>query len=108
MRKITACFLCILLVSGGLYAADEQEISYIPYTEDEFPDFLHDLRRAETLFLGSIPITYAAVSLGCTAAQTLFSAEECSFGARMLMTAGLSTVIVGADYILGILQESED
>lgn len=35
-----------------------------PYTEDEFPSFLYDLRRAEIITLGSMPFITLGTSLG--------------------------------------------
>ncbi len=37
--------------------------SYVPYEDDEFPQWMHDLRRAEVVFIGSFPITLLLASL---------------------------------------------
>ncbi|MBN1797483.1 MAG: hypothetical protein JW822_02835 [Spirochaetales bacterium] len=45
------CLLAVCLVHG-------QEINVPePYEEDEFPQWLQDLRRAEIIFFGSLPFT---------------------------------------------------
>jgi len=38
--------------------------SYEPYKPEEFPDWAHGLRRFETIFFGSIPISFLLSSIG--------------------------------------------
>jgi hypothetical protein len=48
--------LAVVLLAGVAYAQDEAPKPE-EYTEDEFPGWLHDLRRAEIVLVGSFPIT---------------------------------------------------
>ncbi len=50
--------LCILaILSTTLYAEP------LEYTQDEFPQWAIELRRGETIFFGSLPLTFLASTL---------------------------------------------
>jgi len=78
-------------------------ISYKPYSYSEFPEYAHDIRRAETLFFGSLPITYAASMLTLSAID-LFVGDINSVPLQLGVTIGVSLSIVMIDYLLGLKQ----
>jgi len=92
---------------------------YEPYAPDEFPEWAHVLRRYETIFFGSIPISFLFTSLGFDfyAYAThdfsedylpLFlgtSPEKEDFnrsviGAKITVSISLSAVIAYIDYLI--------
>lgn len=62
-QRIIALVLCCIFLSFPIMAA-EPTVTIEPYTKDEFPDWLHDLRRAEIVSLGSLPFVTLGVTLG--------------------------------------------
>lgn len=54
--------MALALVASPLSAA--VETSYEPYVSGEFPQWAYELRRGETLFFGSMVITFPLVALG--------------------------------------------
>ena len=66
-QRIIALVLCCVFLSFPIMAA-EPTVTIEPYTRDEFPDWLHDLRRAEIVSLGSLPF----VTLGVTLSYSLY------------------------------------
>lgn len=100
MIRFIASLLLVLLVITPVYAAAD-EISYTPYSPDEFAPWMHDLRRAETVFFGSLPVSFAAASL-----SMLFIEEDYrSAGLSLGMTLGISAVIAVADYVIGLIAD---
>ncbi len=61
-KRILCAFLIFSLVSAVFYGADSKTPA--PYTKDEFPGFMHDLRRAEIITLGAMPFITFNVTLG--------------------------------------------
>ncbi len=61
-------FRCIALILCWSFAlslgAAEPTVTIEPYTKDEFPGWLQDLRRAEIVSLGSLPFVTLSVTLG--------------------------------------------
>ena len=59
MNRRWISVLCILLMCFNLLAeqADEEHTPE-PYTREEFPDWLHNLRRFEIITLGTLPFTF--------------------------------------------------
>ncbi len=108
MRRILSlCSLVILLavlVPLPAFAedAEEEETTYEPYLESEFSPFAVDLRRAETIFFGSLPITFAVSSLVVSAADALISSDLPATELSLGITIGLSLTIAVVDYILGL------
>jgi hypothetical protein len=96
--------LIVLFVLSPVMSAD-----YEPYHIDEFPQWSIKLRRAETLFFGSLPITLGVTGLAYSAVQlasqnTWFS-EPVQDSLTVLSIAGiLSLGIALADYIVGEMQ----
>jgi len=54
--KIFIPLIVLLLISVCIVHAEEIKVPE-PYTDDEFPQWLKDLRRAEIIFFGSLPFT---------------------------------------------------
>jgi len=54
--KILITLIVLLLISVCIVHAEEIKVPE-PYTDDEFPQWLKDLRRAEIIFFGSLPFT---------------------------------------------------
>ena len=59
---IISLLLNLLPLAPGLFA-DSTSTSPAPYEKEEFPDFLHDLRRFEIITLGSLPFVTLDTSL---------------------------------------------
>ncbi len=113
-------FLSVLSFSGftergssGLLYAEVPEgpvsLSYSPYLEDEFSPWMHDLRRAESLFFGSLPLTYGIASLSFTLfANTDSQLTTQDYLNRLSAAALLSAAIAVTDYILGIIENESN
>lgn len=105
-RKVLSIFLCLLMLSSPLFAA--AELTYEPYGEDEFPIWTMKLRRAESLFFGSLVLTFpiSMAVWGLLEGSGLVSASSPleAFGWQMLMASGLSLGISTADWIIGEVQ----
>ena len=96
-----------------------QERTPQPYTQDEFPQWLKDLRRAEIVFVGSFPITlfltletydtYRFVASGFNPTYTpwpLGSGAPYVNGETPWLAVSalsLSLVVAGIDFLLGRL-----
>ena len=61
-RKCAAILLLLIFLPSVMFAV-EPSIQIEPYREDEFPDWLLDVRRAEIVTLGSLPFTTLATTL---------------------------------------------
>ena len=68
--KKLAIILLLVAIAGGRVAAqsdiDEESSpgeTYAPYSPEEFPQWLHQLRRAEIVLVGSFPITMLFTTL---------------------------------------------
>ena len=44
--------------------SEEPQLDYTPYTKDEFPGWARDLRRFETILIGSLPFTFFFSNIG--------------------------------------------
>lgn len=67
-RRRLAILVSLVLLASMPLAAAEPTITIEPYTKDEFPGWLQDLRRAEIVSLGSLPF----VTLGVTLSYSLY------------------------------------
>ncbi len=102
-RRLLAIILIAALTISPLMA--EAELSYEPYGEEEFPIWTMKLRRAESIFFGSMVITFPVAMLawnlmeyvGWVGAESPIEA----FGWQLLMAGGLSLTISTADWIIG-------
>ena len=63
-RRRLAILVSLVLLASTPLAAAEPTIPLEPYTQDEFPGWLPDLRRAEIVSLGSLPFVTLGVTLG--------------------------------------------
>ena len=119
--------LAWLLLSSGWAFAQQQAPAPTrtpaPYTQDEFPRWLRELRRAEVIFVGSIPFTmfftfegydtYRYVTNGLDpfyapwpfrpgSAQQYTAQEKTGI---LVSAVSLSLVIAAADYVVGRIHE---
>lgn len=89
-----------------------------PYTEDEFPSWLLDLRRFEVLAVGTVPITLIVSSFGYGVYKSFFNQEGVTGGfsltpqfdqterKRILLSGTiLSITIALVDLIIGKLDQ---
>ncbi len=98
--------LCLVVLCASLPLAAEPLKDYVPYEKDEFPLFTYKLRRAETLFLGSLVITWPVAMLLYSAARKTNlvpppGSELQSFLVQGGIAASLSLGISIADFIIG-------
>ena len=63
-RRLLAILVSLALLASMPLAAAEPTVTIEPYTKDEFPGWLQDLRRAEIVSLGSLPFVTMGVTLG--------------------------------------------
>lgn len=56
MKRLALVAAVLVVLTGAAFAQDEATTPE-EYTEEEFADWLHDLRRAEIVLVGSFPIT---------------------------------------------------
>ncbi len=96
--------IILLLVPVGAFSEPLKD--YVPYQPDEFPIWSYSIRRAETLFFGSLVITMPVALLLYRLAQTanIVSAPTNDLQAYLVqgsIAASLSLGIAVTDYILG-------
>ncbi len=106
MMRIFVLTLCLVVLCASLPLAAEPLKDYVPYEKDEFPLFTYKLRRAETLFLGSLVITLPVAMLLYSAARKTNlvpppGSELQSFLVQGGIVASLSLGISIADFIIG-------
>lgn len=55
--KTFVCAIFLFLICGLIFAqsSEKKDTTPEPYTEEEFPELIHDLRRFEIITLGSMP-----------------------------------------------------
>ena len=71
---------------------------YEPYRNEEFPKWSLDLRRAECIFFGGIPITFPVTALAFNLAN-----KDATFLETLGVACAVSAVITIVDYILGVI-----
>ena len=101
MKKLIAVLLIAL--TAGLFTPlfSLTLDGYEPYRTEEFPKWSLNLRRAECIFFGGIPITFPVTALAFTLAN-----KDISFGKTLAIAASLSAAIALIDYILGVIHEN--
>jgi hypothetical protein len=109
MGKKVISLILLLVFFTSLLPAVSLNVNfpdYEPYRDEEFAPGLLKLRRAESLFFGSLAITLPVSIGGYNAVDALFpvnTPEEAS--TRLLqqvaIAAGISLFIVTIDYIIG-------
>lgn len=95
MFKKSIAFILIICLVAPVFALDMKNAE--PYGENEFPKWTQKVRRGEILFFGSLPLTFAATTLGTNLAK-----KDMEFLPKLGIAAGVSAVIVIVDYILGL------
>ncbi len=117
MKKIIVLVLCIVLVLP-VFSDENDQSTPEDYLEEEFPEWVKDLRRSEIIFFGSIPITFLISSLGVSLFDGGMNIIEGNnfFDARadttqdgderiFYISISLSAVIALSDFILGKVQD---
>ena len=104
MRRLVALMLIILMVIPPV-VADPIEYEYEPYEEEEFPIWSYELRRAESIFFGSLVITFP-VAMGVYALGRQLGMPTPSETYQEVLVeagiaAGLSLVIALTDWLIG-------
>lgn len=104
MKKTTALILIFSILALPLMA-DPIQYEYEPYTEEEFPIWAHELRRAESIFFGSLAITFP-LSMGAYALVTSLGVQGPSEPYQQALiqlgvAAGVSLIIALTDWIIG-------
>ncbi len=74
--------------------------TYEPYGADEFPQWSLDLRRAECIFFGGLPI-----ALPLTYLVSNLAGADLTFLQAVGLACSVSAVIALVDYILGVVNE---
>ncbi|MCI7798839.1 MAG: hypothetical protein MR555_03920 [Spirochaetia bacterium] len=69
--KITALILIFSLFAQNLFSAESKTPE--PYSDNEFPGFLYDLRRAEIITLGAMPFITFNATLGYSLGKFAFN-----------------------------------
>lgn len=72
LGSLGTCQTAESLAAGTSTEPSRSPWSPEPYKADEFPRELQDLRRAEVVTLGSLPLTFLVANLGYTGARSLF------------------------------------
>ncbi|MGM0431611.1 MAG: hypothetical protein ACQEQU_02735 [Spirochaetota bacterium] len=106
-KRVCFVLLSCLLVVSSLPAETLQPDSYEPYEAEEFAPWMHTARRMETLFFGSLPITFAAANLTSALLSAQLPDQRSKVTVQIGITAGLSAAIVIIDYILGKVQDGK-
>ncbi len=121
MKKLVALFLGISLLfscaSTGSAGSSEELLNDgnpVPYTEEEFSSGLHKLRRAESIFFGSLPVVAVGVNLameGYRQTMSGFSAPPLTndqIFQRVYITLGISAGIALIDFIIGEIRGDKE
>lgn len=106
-KRIVA--IIILLVLPFYLSSDPITYEYEPYQEEEFPIWVHELRRAESIFFGSFVLTFPIAALCYNVAGSLgmptFKEEYQNVLMQAAWAAGLSLLITGIDWIMGLVDD---
>lgn len=104
IKKTISLILLICFVSPMLFSSPFPE--YSPYLQEEFPSWVHKLRRAESLFFGSLVIS-VPLSLGIngiinSASPVALPSNDPNLIMRQIgISVSISLMIVLIDYIIG-------
>ncbi len=106
VKKFIALLLSSLIFLSPV-ASDPIQYEYEPYEEDEFPIWSMELRRAETIFFGSLVLTFPVAmgiySLASTLGMPTPQEEYKQVLQQALIAGGLSLIIAGTDWIIGMV-----
>ncbi len=116
---ICLTFFCLSAFSADTVSADPKEPE--PYTEEEFPDWMHTVRRFEIITLGTLPFTFLATFLVydfIRYANSGFNQDFALFGSTnpvpyttgekvgvVIGACSVSFLIALADYLIGKARE---
>jgi hypothetical protein len=108
-KKILSIFVIILLATSTLYSADVELKDYEDYTIDEFPEWSWKLRRGESLFFGSLALTFpvSLLAYNIVVNSNLVTKPTDDFTNlkyQISIAAILSLSIAVGDYIIGELE----
>ncbi len=107
MRRILALILIACLAFS--VSADPISYDYEPYKEDEFPVWLSEIRRAESIFFGSLLITFPLTTAGYAVASSLGAEIESDnfslFWQQIGIASCASLLIAGVDWLIGYLND---
>ena len=110
-KRIIALFLIISIIfslSAETITHSSFNYKYESYEEEEFPLWTIELRRAETIFFGSLVFTVpiSSLALSVMAKQGIINFENSTQSALMTLSsaAGLSLVVSALDWILGKME----
>lgn len=108
MKRCLATVLILLLL---LPLSAAETVTYEPYQSGEFPQWAYELRRGETLFFGSLVITFPMVVLGWNGINLMggdlptspaFETTLKQAGVACVLSLGIAI----ADWIIGEVQEN--
>lgn len=101
MKRFTAVLILICLSSMLAFPVFSAATEYEPYKKTEFPKWSLNLRRAESLFFGGLPIAFPVSAL----ALNLLN-KDTSFVKTLGIACSISAVIALVDYIIGVVHEN--
>ena len=111
MKRIIAVLLLISIIfslSAETITHSSFNYKYESYEEEEFPLWTIELRRAESMFCGSLFFTVpiASLTLNLMSNQGIINFENNTQSALVTLTsaAGLSLVVSAVDWILGKME----
>ena len=111
MKRIIAVLLLISIIfslSAETITHSSFNYKYESYEEEEFPLWTIELRRAETIFFGSLVFTVpiASLKLNLMSNQGIINFENNTQSALVTLSsaAGLSLVVSAVDWILGKME----
>ncbi len=134
IKKTTVLLLIISLLSINFLSCtsiddsdeviSEKEQEPEAYSDEEFPGWLNDLRRAEIIFAGTIPLSVLLSSLGYSVYRTVTDNSDSGTDAFssflsssdltndenmqiMTISLGLSATAALADFIIGLFDKDE-
>ncbi len=127
MRPKLLLLVCVLSLAPLFMARGEETIKEpVPYKEDEFPQWLKDLRRAEVIFFGTLPFTLLISIQGYEIARFYIhdqdplytpwpfrsvQAPPYTFDEQMVIIGSaviLSGILALTDYLLGKINHREE
>ena len=111
LKKTVIIIILTTLFLHTIYAEspvgkDVSGVSYELYSDEEFPAWMHKVRRAESLFIGSLPLTFGAVTLVANLfpVNTPGTPTPDDYLFRFGISATVSLGIILIDFMLGELQ----
>ncbi|MDD7201264.1 MAG: hypothetical protein SPF89_01785 [Sphaerochaetaceae bacterium] len=110
-RFLATVLILLLLLPLAAAETDSTTVTYEPYQSGEFPQWAYELRRGETLFFGSLAITFPMVVLGWNGINLMggdlptspaFETTLKQAGVACILSFGIAL----ADWIIGEVQEN--